>query len=65
MLPAAPGICDHLNCSPWSNALTKSGTTFACLPGPVEPDGVRPDVLVLGKALGGDETDRSRCPSAH
>jgi ornithine--oxo-acid transaminase len=33
--------------------LGRTGSTFACEPGAVETDGVRPDVLVLGKALGG------------
>jgi ornithine--oxo-acid transaminase len=33
--------------------LGRTGTTFATEAGGVEPEGVRPDVLVLGKALGG------------
>ena len=35
------------------SGLGRTGTTFATERGGVEPDGVRPDVLVLGKALGG------------
>ncbi len=35
------------------SGLGRCGTTFATEAGGVEPDGVRPDVLTLGKALGG------------
>jgi len=56
-LAAARGICDErgvlLVLDEIQSGLGRTGTTFACQPGPVEPDGVRPDVLVLGKALGG------------
>jgi ornithine--oxo-acid transaminase len=56
-LRAARDVCDlHgalLVLDEIQSGLGRTGTTFACEPGPVEPDGVRPDVLVLGKALGG------------
>jgi ornithine--oxo-acid transaminase len=56
-LRAARDLCDAhgalLVLDEIQSGLGRTGTTFACQPGPVEPDGVRPDVLVLGKALGG------------
>jgi ornithine--oxo-acid transaminase len=56
-LRAAREVCDRhgalLVLDEIQSGLGRTGTTFACEPGPVEPDGVRPDVLVLGKALGG------------
>jgi ornithine--oxo-acid transaminase len=56
-LPAARQICDRagalLVLDEIQAGLGRTGTTFACEPGGVEPGGVRPDVLVLGKALGG------------
>lgn len=56
-LRAARDVCDRhgalLVLDEIQSGLGRTGTTFACEPGPVEPDGVQPDVLVLGKALGG------------
>jgi len=56
-LSAARRVCDEhgvlLVLDEIQSGLGRTGTTFACEPGGVEPDGVRPDVLVLGKALGG------------
>lgn len=56
-LAAARAVCDRagalLVLDEIQSGLGRTGTTFACQPGPVEPGGVRPDVLVLGKALGG------------
>jgi len=56
-LPAVRAVCDArgvlLVLDEIQAGLGRTGTTFACEPGAVEPDGVRPDVLVLGKALGG------------
>jgi ornithine--oxo-acid transaminase len=56
-LTAARRTCDDhgalLVLDEIQSGLGRTGTTFACEPGAVEADGVRPDVLVLGKALGG------------
>lgn len=56
-LAAARRVCDEagalLVLDEIQSGLGRTGTTFACQPGAVEPDGVRPDLLVLGKALGG------------
>ncbi|HEX2805155.1 MAG TPA: ornithine--oxo-acid transaminase [Kineosporiaceae bacterium] len=56
-LRAARAVCDAhgalLVLDEIQAGLGRTGTTFACEPGAVEVDGVRPDVLVLGKALGG------------
>jgi len=56
-LTAARQVCDAhgalLVLDEIQSGLGRTGTTFACEPGGVEPEGVRPDVLVLGKALGG------------
>ncbi len=45
--------------------LGRTGTTFATEAGGVEPDGVPPDVLVLGKALGGGIVPVSAVVSRH
>jgi ornithine--oxo-acid transaminase len=56
-LAAARALCDQhgalLVLDEIQSGLGRTGTTFAAEPGPVEPGGVRPDLLVLGKALGG------------
>jgi ornithine--oxo-acid transaminase len=56
-LRAARAVCDAhgalLVLDEIQAGLGRTGTTFACEPGAVEVDGVRPDVLLLGKALGG------------
>jgi ornithine--oxo-acid transaminase len=56
-LAAARRVCDRhgalLVLDEIQSGLGRTGTTFACEPGGVEAAGVRPDVLVLGKALGG------------
>jgi ornithine--oxo-acid transaminase len=56
-LPAVRELCDAhgalLVLDEIQAGLGRTGTTFACEPAGVEPAGVRPDVLVLGKALGG------------
>ena len=68
-LAAARGICDRagalLVLDEIQAGLGRTGTTFACLPGPVEVEGVRPDVLVLGKALGGGIVPVSAVVSRH
>ena len=68
-LAAARRVCDQagalLVLDEIQSGLGRTGTTFACLPGPVEPDGVRPDVLVLGKALGGGIVPVSAVVSRH
>ena len=55
--PRSARICDArgvlLVADEIQSGLGRTGTTFACRAGGVEPDGVRPDLLVLGKALGG------------
>jgi ornithine--oxo-acid transaminase len=56
-LAAARRVCDDagalLVLDEIQSGLGRTGTTFACEPGAVEPDGVRPDLVILGKALGG------------
>lgn len=56
-LAAARRVCDEagalLVLDEIQSGLGRTGTTFACQPGAVEPDGVRPDLMILGKALGG------------
>jgi ornithine--oxo-acid transaminase len=56
-LSAARAVCDAhgalLVLDEIQAGLGRTGSTFACESGAVEVDGVRPDVLVLGKALGG------------
>ena len=56
-LTAVRAICDERDvlfvADEIQSGLGRTGTTFATERGGVEPDGVRPDVLVLGKALGG------------
>jgi ornithine--oxo-acid transaminase len=47
------------------SGLGRTGTTFATEAGAVEPGGVRPDVLVLGKALGGGIVPVSAVVSRH
>jgi ornithine--oxo-acid transaminase len=68
-LRAAREVCDARGCllvlDEIQSGLGRTGTTFACLPGPVEPGGVRPDVLVLGKALGGGIVPVSAVVSRH
>lgn len=56
-LTAVRSVCDERGAlfvaDEIQSGLGRTGTTFAVEPGGVEPGGVRPDVLVLGKALGG------------
>ncbi|WP_088287107.1 ornithine--oxo-acid transaminase [Kineosporia sp. A_224] len=68
-LPAVRAVCDArgvlLVADEIQSGLGRTGTTFATEAGGVEPAGVRPDVLVLGKALGGGIVPVSAVVSRH
>ncbi|MBI4943343.1 MAG: ornithine--oxo-acid transaminase [Actinobacteria bacterium] len=68
-LSAVRAVCDArgvlLVADEIQSGLGRTGTTFATEAGGVEPDGVRPDVLVLGKALGGGIVPVSAVVSRH